>query len=112
MSTKRTVVYRHEMFDAILNIGGTPIALANYATTGLFVIAVAPRGCGKTNAGLLMAEQLSDQGWVSVLIDPEEELQSMYGDAVADPDELADRLQERDQPIVVVSAKNATEFIP
>jgi len=86
---KRNVIRRDEMLGATLELGGTPIALDEYATTGLLSVAIGPRGNGKTNAGLLlMAEQLSEQGWVSVLIDPENELESVYGDAVADPEAL------------------------
>ncbi len=59
-----------------------------------------------------MAEQLSEQGWVSVLIDPENELESLYGDAVADPEALREALTRRDQPILVVNATDATEFVP
>lgn len=109
---KRTVIQRDEMIGATLNLGGAPIDLSEYATTGLLAVAVGPRGNGKTNAGLLMAEQLAEQGWVSVLIDPESELESMYGDAVANAEDLRDRLARRNQPIIVVSAQDATEFIP
>lgn len=108
----RSVIRRSEMFDATLNLGGAPIDLSEYATTGLLAVAVGPRGNGKTNAGLLIAEQLAEQGWVSVLIDPEGELESLYGEAVEDADELRDLLVERQQPIIVVSAKDANEFIP
>ena len=75
-------------------------------------VASAPRGYGKTNCGLLMAEQLASQGWVSVLIDPEAELEGLYGAAVRNEEELRERLTLRDKPIVVVSARNATEFVP
>lgn len=109
---KRTVIRRDEMLGATLSLGGTPIDLAEYATTGLFAVAIGPRGNGKTNAGLLMAEQLAEQGWVSVLIDPEGELESMYGDAVKNPQDLSDRLKHRKNPILVVSAKDASGFIP
>lgn len=109
---KRNVILRPEMTEATLDLGGTPINLEDYATTGLLALAVGPRGSGKTNAGLLMAEQLAEQGWVSVIVDPEKEMESLYGDAVADPEELAVRLAKRDQAIVVVCARNATEFIP
>jgi hypothetical protein len=109
---KRTVIRRDEMLTAKLQLGGRPIELAEYASTGILTIAVGPRGYGKTNAGLLMAEQLADQGWVSVLIDPESELETLYGDAVADPDALRDVLKTRKKPIVVVSAKDASEFVP
>jgi hypothetical protein len=73
---------------------------------------VAPRGHGKTNAGLLIAEQLAEQGWVSVLIDPEGELESLYGKAVESEASLATLLEQRSRSILVVSAKNAQEFIP
>jgi len=109
---KRNVIRRDEMFGATLELGGTPITLDEYATTGLLAVAIGPRGNGKTNAGLLMAEQLSAQGWVSVLIDPENELESLYGDAVADPDMLGTALTKRTEPIVVVNAKDAGEFVP
>ena len=109
---KRKVIRREEMFGATLKLGGTPIRLNEYATTGLLSVAVGPRGNGKTNAGLLMAEQLSEQGWVSVLIDPENELESLYGDAVEDADALRDALRARDNSILVVNAKDANEFVP
>jgi len=109
---KRHVIHRDEMLSATLHLGGTPIDLAEYATTGLLAVAVGPRGNGKTNAGLLMGEQLAAQGWVSVLIDPENELEALYGDAVADPDELRTALTSRDKPIVVVNARDAAEFVP
>jgi len=107
-----TVIRRDEMLSAQLDLGGPPIDLAEYATTGLLAVAVGPRGMGKTNAGLLMAEQLSAQGWVSVLIDPESEMESLYGDAVRDAGELAALLASRERAIVVVGARNATEFLP
>ena len=109
---KRTVIRRDDMLGATLHLGGTPITLDEYATTGLLAVAIGPRGNGKTNAGLLMAEQLSAQGWVSVLIDPENELESLYGDAVPDPDALRDALTRRDQPTLVVNARDAGEFVP
>jgi len=39
-------------------------------------------------------------------------MESMYGDAVADAEDLRGRLIHREQSIVVVSAKDASEFIP
>lgn len=106
------VIRRREMIGATLDLGGAPIELDDYATTGLLAVAVGPRGNGKTNAGLLMAEQLSEQGWVSVLIEPEGELESLYGAAVEGPEDLVARLESRQDSIIVVSAKDATEFIP
>lgn len=108
----RGVIQRKELEGAVLDFGAVAIDLSEYATTGLRVVAVGPSGIGKTNAGLLIAEQLAAQGWVSVLIDPEGELESMYGRAVAGVDELRERLTKRDRSIVVVIARNATEFIP
>jgi hypothetical protein len=108
----RDVIVRKELQGALLDFGSVVVDLSEYATTGLRTVAVGPSGIGKTNAGLLIAEQLSAQGWVSILIDPEGELESMYGKAVAGVDDLRDRLTKRDHPIVVVSAADATEFIP
>lgn len=106
------VIQRDEMLTAQLDLGGAPIDLAEYATTGLLAVAVGPRGMGKTNAGLLMAEPLAAQGWVSVLIDPESEMESLYGAAVRDAEHLGTLLETREQPIVVVTARDATEFLP
>lgn len=109
---KHAVIKRNEMLRATLELGGSPIELADYATTGMLAVAVGPKGNGKTNAGLVIAEQLAKQGWISVLVDPEGEIESMYGDAVKDCDELRDRLTRRDRPIVVVAANDANTFIP
>ena len=106
------VIQRPEMMGAMLDLGGAPIDLSEFATTGLRVVTVGPSGIGKTNAGQLIAEQLAQQGWISVLIDPEGELESMYGAAVSDADSLRETLIRRNQSIVVVSARNASEFIP
>lgn len=106
------IIRREEMLSATLELGGAPISLAAYATTGLFAGAIAPRGGCKTNAGLLIAEQLSEQGWVSVLVDPERELSSLYGPAVPSAESLHERLVARDQRIVVVDAPSAAAFIP
>uniref|UniRef100_UPI003BEF36C1 hypothetical protein n=1 Tax=Burkholderia arboris TaxID=488730 RepID=UPI003BEF36C1 len=109
---KHAIIRRPEMETAALDLGGEPIDLADYATTGLLGVAVGPRGGGKTNAGLVIAEQLADQGWICVLVDPEAEMEALYGDAVADPDALRRALVERDRPIVVVRAADAVEFVP
>lgn len=110
--SQHTLVRRDEMVGATLRLGGQPIELADYATTGLIGVGIGPPGSGKTNAGLLMAEQLSQQGWISVLIDPESVMEQLYGEAVADAEELRQRLTLRDKPIVVVRAHDATGFIP
>lgn len=108
----RQVINRTEMVEAVLKLGGAPISLADYTTTGLLAVAVGPRGNGKTNLGLLIAEQLSAQGWVSILIDPESELESLYGTSVPNPEELQALMKSREQPIIVVSVKDAESFIP
>ncbi|WP_298705582.1 hypothetical protein [Variovorax gossypii] len=111
-NTQVSLVRRDEMLNATLKVGGQPLALAEYATTGLVAVGVGPRGCGKTNIGQLIGEQLSEQGWVTVIFDPEREIELMYGAAVKSPEELRERLILRDKPIVVVSAANASEFVP
>jgi hypothetical protein len=108
----RAVFRRDEFLHAALDFGSTSIDLADYATTGLRVVTVGPSGAGKTNAGLLLAEQLSAQGWVSVLMDPEGELAALYGDPVEDAEDLTRRLRSREEPILTVAVGNASEFIP
>ena len=44
---KRTVIRRDEMLSAVLNLGGAPIDLAEYATTGLLAVAVGPAGTAR-----------------------------------------------------------------
>lgn len=106
------VIQRPEMMTATLRMGGTPIELADYAATGLLSVAVGPKGKGKTNVGLLMAEQLSEQGWVCILLDPEHELESMYGKAISSPEALAEALRTREQKIIIVNATDVNEFLP
>src|SRR5690242_6238754 len=91
----RAVFRREELLTAGLSLGSIDIDLADYATTGLRVVTVGPSGIGKTNAGLLIAEQLAKQGWVSVLVDPEGEIEELYGKAVAGVDELRQALAAR-----------------
>lgn len=106
------VFRRTEFGSASLDFGSTAIDLADYATTGLRVVTVGPSGIGKTNCGLLMAEQLSAQGWVSVLMDPEGEIEALYGAAVPDAAALEHALRARRDPIVVVRVRDAAEFVP
>lgn len=108
---KHNVIDRKELVGAHITLGRVKIDLTDYATTGLRAVCVGPSGSGKTNAGLLLAEQLSAKGWVSVLIDPEGEIESLYGAAVPSPEELRERLVARDTPIVVVSARDAADFV-
>ncbi|MCR6481025.1 ATP-binding protein [Variovorax sp. ZS18.2.2] len=110
--TKHSLIRRDEMLKAVLEIGGQPLDLSEYATTGLVAVGVGPRGCGKTNVGQLIGEQLAEQGWVTVIFDPEGEMELMYGDAVKDEEELYQCLERRDRKIVVVRATDAAEFVP
>jgi hypothetical protein len=118
MSMKHSVIVRDEMYGATLKLGGAPIELEDYATTGLAVVLIGPRGSGKTNGAQCIGEQLAGhgdypgQGWVSVFIEPEDVLESMYGDAVKDPEELYHLLETRERKIIVVSARDAKEFVP
>lgn len=107
----RAIFRREEFITAALHLGTVDIDLADYATTGLRIVTIGPSGIGKTNAGLLMAEQLAEQGWVSVLVDPEGEIEELYGSAVAGVDELTEGLAKRDNPFLVVGARDATQFI-
>lgn len=104
---------RPEFLTAGLDLGTLVIDLADYATTGLRVVTVGPSGIGKTNAGLVMAEQLASQGWVSVLMDPEGEIAELFPDGVVSTEEeLAEALRLRDRTIVVVPVRDAAEFVP
>lgn len=110
---KRSVIRRPEMQKARLDLGGrSPIELADYATTGLVSVAIGPRGIGKTNIGLVIGEQLAEQGWVTIFIDPEQELEMLYGDAVESPEQLGQLLSSRKQNIIVVNARDASDFLP
>lgn len=108
----RALFRRDEFLTSALDLGSTTLGLADYATTGLRIVTVGPSGIGKTNTGLLIAEQLAQQGWVSVLMDPEGEIEALYGDPVRDVGELERRLTDRAEPIVVVRVRDATEFVP
>ena len=106
------IACRHEMVGAQLELGNCRIDLSDYATTGLRCVMIGPSGGGKTFASLLVAEQLSEQGWVSVLVDPEGVLAPLYGGAVRDPEHLRSLLAERTQKILVIEAKSADDFVP
>lgn len=109
-------IFRRQEFTlASLDLGSTAIDLADYATTGLRVVCVGPSGVGKTNAGLVIAEQLAEQGWVSVLMDPEGEFAALYegrGAVVDGADDLQTRLRRRTEPILIVPVRDAAEFVP
>jgi len=105
------VFHRQEFLTATLDLGTTSLSLADYLTTGLRAMAIAPPGAGKTNVACLMAEALSAQGWVSVLLDPEGELEALYGDAVRDLDKLKNCIRGRHHPILVAKVRHADEFV-
>jgi hypothetical protein len=106
------VLRREEFLTASLDLGTLAIDLADYATTGLRIVTVGPSGIGKTNAGLLIAEQLAAQGWVCVLMDPEGEIESLYPDTVLrSEDKLESHLRGRHHPFLVVPVRGADEFV-
>jgi hypothetical protein len=105
------VFRREEFLGAQLQLGDATLELADYATTGIRAVVVGPSGIGKTNALLVVAEQLSRQGWVSVLMDPEGELESLYGAAVRDIEKLQNCLRGRHHPILVCRVRHADEFV-
>lgn len=107
----KAVFRREEFFGATLRLGSIRIDLADYATTGLRIVTLGPSGVGKTNNGLVIAEQLSEQGWVSVLVSPEEEIEALYGAPVDSPDELRTLLTARERKIIVVAATNTESFL-
>jgi DNA helicase HerA-like ATPase len=109
--TGRAVFRRDEFLTAALDLGTARIPLADYATTGIRAVVVGPSGIGKTNALLLIAEQLAEQGWVSVLMDPEGDIESLYGAAVRDVHKLQNSIRGRHHPILVVRVRHADEFV-
>lgn len=110
----RAVFRRDELLTASLDLGSTQVDLADYSTTGVRVVAVGPSGVGKTNAGLLIAEQLAAQGWQAVLLDPEGEIASLYPTVLTTVEALERHLVERprDAAIAVVPVRDAAEFLP
>lgn len=105
------VIRREEFSTATLRLGSTTLPLADYATTGIRAMFVGPSGVGKTNAMLVMAEQLAEQGWVVVMMDPEGELEALYGKAVRDVEKLQAALRGRQHPILVCRVRTADEFV-
>lgn len=102
---------REEFLTASLDLGTSTIDLADYATTGIRAVVVGPSGIGKTNALMVVAEQLAAQGWVSVMMDPEGELEALYGESVRDPKQLQNCIRGRHHPILVVKVRYADEFL-
>ena len=106
------VIRREEFLTASLDLGTLSIDLADYATTGLRIVTVGPSGIGKTNAGLLIAEQLVAQGWVAVLMDPEGEIEGLYPETVLRNEaKLESHLRGRHHKFLVVPVRNADEFV-
>lgn len=108
--TGKAVFRRQEFDEATLELGGAPLALANYATTGLRIVCVGPSGAGKTNAGLLIAEQLAMQGWVSVLFDREGDIGALY-EPMRDVTHFENYLRGRHHPILVVPVRHTDDFL-
>jgi DNA helicase HerA-like ATPase len=106
-----SVFRREEFLNAKLALGDATIDLADYATTGIRAVAVGPSGVGKTNALLVMAEQLAEQGWISVLMDPEGDIEALYGAALRDVSKLQNTIRGRHHPIVVVRVHHADDFV-
>jgi hypothetical protein len=113
VSGRRAIFHREELLTSSIDLGSTSIDLADYSTTGLRIVAIGPSGIGKTNAGLLAAEQLAGQGWFAVLMDPEGEIGALYPHVMTSPDALERHLVERTgPPIVVVPVRDAADFLP
>src|SRR5687768_7137743 len=109
--TGRAMFRREEFLTAALDLGTARIPLADYATTGIRAVVVGPSGIGKTNALLVLAEQLAAQGWVSILMDPEGELETLYGTGIRDVTKLQNTIRGRHHPIVTVPVRHADEFV-
>lgn len=108
----RAIFRRDEFLTAALDLGSTSIDLADYATTGLRAVTIGPSGIGKTNCGLLMAEQLAAQGWVSVLMDPEGEFEALgIGEVMFDAAKLESHVRGRHHRILVVRVRDTEDFL-
>lgn len=105
------VIRREEFLTSALDLGSTSVDLADYATTGLRIVVVGPSGIGKTNCGLLIAEQLAEQGWVSVFMDPEGEIESLGFEVMKDADKLENHLRGRHHPILVTRVRDTADFL-
>lgn len=111
----RKTLNRDHYAGAVVEIGPLTLQLQDYATTGLRVVTVGPSGTGKTNTGLVFAEQLALQGWVCVVMDPEGEIFDLYEDRggvlVEQAQDLAARLRSRKDPLLIVKARTGDEFV-
>jgi hypothetical protein len=111
----RKQLNREHYAGAIIEIGATTLQLQDYATTGLRVVTVGPSGVGKTNTGLVFAEQLALQGWVCVVMDPEGEIFDLYEDRggilVTEPKDLEGKLRARTDTFLIVKAQSGDDFV-
>ncbi len=108
--TSRFVFRRDEFAGAVLAFGHLQIDLQDYATTGLRIVCVGPSGAGKTNVGLLIAEQLAAQGWVSVLFDREGDIGALY-EPMRDVTHFENYLRGRHHPMLVVPVRHTDDFL-
>jgi len=106
----RAVFRRDEFMTASLDFGSVAIDLGDYATSGLRIVCVGPSGTGKTNCGLLIAEQLAAQGWVSVLFDREGDIGALY-EPMRDVAAFETYLRGRQDPILVVPVHHTDDFL-
>lgn len=111
----RKPLNRDHYTEALVQIGAMTLLLQDYATTGLRVVTVGPSGVGKTNTGLVFAEQLSTQGWVCVVMDPEGEVAEFYsdrgGEVMRDAKHLESHLVGRHHPFLIVKTRDAEDFV-
>jgi hypothetical protein len=108
----KAIFRRDEFLTASLDLGSTTIDLADYATTGLRAVAIAPSGAGKTNLGLLLVDQFAAQGWVTVCMDPEGEFEALgIGEVMRDADKFEAHLRGRHHPILIVRVRDTQDFL-
>lgn len=109
---KAGVIRREEFLTSSLQFGASAIDLRDYSTTGLRIVTVGPSGIGKTNVGLLIAEQLAAQGWVCVLMDPEGEIDALeMGETMKSPEKLEAHLRGRHHPILIARVRDTADFL-
>jgi len=108
----KAIFRRDEFLTAVLDLGSTSIPLSDYATTGLRIVSIGPSGIGKTNCGLLAAEQLAAQGWVCVLMYPEGEFEALeVGEVMRDAEKLETHVRGRHHSILVTRVRDTADFL-
>ena len=105
------VIQRDEMLTAQLDLGGAPIDLAEYATTGLLA-AVGPRAVWARPTRVVDGRAARGAGLGRRADRPGERDGVVYGAAVRDAEHLGSLLETREQPMIVVTARDAAEFLP